>query len=58
MEKETYDGSALENRTDDPDPTGDDDGLFPTNQVGEVSDGESTDEGTSGHRSDDGALCV
>ena len=53
---ETYDRSTLKDTANDPDPTGENDSLFTAKQVCEFCDCESTDEGTSGHGSDDGAL--
>ena len=53
---ETYDRGTLKDTANDPDPTGENDCLFTAKQVCEFCDCESTDEGTSGHGSDDGAL--
>ena len=46
----------MKDTANDPDPTGENDCLFTAKQVCEFCDCESTDEGTGGHGSDDGAL--
>lgn len=54
----THNGRALQDTTEDPDPTGDNDALLAPNLVRQACNDERTDERARGHRRDDRALGV
>lgn len=56
--RDTYNGGALEDRADDPDPAGKDNGPLAAEEVGKLGDGEGTDEGAGGHGGHDGSLGI
>lgn len=57
-EKDTYEGSTLEDGADYPNHTCKNDREFATDAISEVSDGESANERTGGHGCDDGTLGI
>ena len=57
-QKDTYDGSTLEDGADYPNKTCEDDRELATDAISEVGDGESADERTSGHGGDDSTLGI
>ena len=56
--RETYDGGALEDGADNPNPAREDDGPLAAEEVGKLGDREGTDEGARRHGGDDGTLSV
>ena len=52
----TYDGGALENGANDPNPTGDDDRPLAADDIGELGDCQCPEEGASRHGGDDSTL--
>ena len=56
MRRTTYDGSALEDGANNPNPTRDDDRPLAANNVGKLGDSQGPEEGARRHGSDDGTL--
>lgn len=54
----THDCSALQDATNDPNPSGYDDNALASDLIREATDNEGTDERTGGHGCDDGTLGV
>ena len=56
--RDAYDGSALQNRADDPDDTREDYGLFATESIGQSADGKRAYERTRRHCGDNCTLSI
>ena len=56
--RDAYDGSALQNRADDPDDTREDYGLFATESIGKSADGKRAYERTRRHCGDNCTLSI